>query len=128
MLSETEGYSSARSILGNMFGQAHVVAKSLLDEIVYGKPIRNCSDDLLELSHRNAKLLHYHESDVLHKWLEFTYYPRESSSQITHELQQRRVEKASELYEKGIEPSFKDLIEYVQREHVLRVAVTVLCL
>ena len=38
MLPETEGYSSARSILGNMFGQAHVVAKSLLDKIVYGKP------------------------------------------------------------------------------------------
>ena len=40
MLPETEGYSSARSILRNMFGQAHVVARSLLDKIVYGKPVR----------------------------------------------------------------------------------------
>ena len=50
MLPESEGNSNARAILSDMFGQAHVVARSLLDKIVNGKPIRNCSDDLWPLS------------------------------------------------------------------------------
>ena len=115
MLPETGGYSSARSILGNMFGQAHVVARSSLDKIVYGKPISNCSDDLWELSIEMQKCyttlnqMSYISDLNSHTTLERVV------CRLPHELQQRWVEKASELYEKGIEPSFKDLIEYVQK-------------
>ena len=115
MLPETEGYSSARSILRNMFGQAHVVARSLLDKIVYGKPVRNCSDDLWELSiemqncHTTLNQMSYMSDLNSHTTLERVV------RRLPRELQQRWVENASELYEKGIEPSFKDLIEYVQK-------------
>ena len=50
MLLELEGYSHARVILSVMFGQAHIVSRSLLDKVVDGKPIRNCCDDLWEMS------------------------------------------------------------------------------
>ena len=50
MLPELEGYSNAGEILFDMYGQAHIVARFLLNKIVNRKPIRNCSDDLWELS------------------------------------------------------------------------------
>ena len=115
MLPESEGYSNARAILSDMFGQAHVVARSLLDKIVNGKPIRNCSDDLWELSiemqncYTTLNQMSYISDLNSHTTLEKVV------RRLPHELQQRWVEKASELYEKGIEPSFKDLIEYVRK-------------
>ena len=89
MLPETEGYSSARSILRNMFRHAHVVAKSLLDKIVYGKPVRNCSDDLWELSiemqncYTTLNQMSYISDLNSHTTLERVV------RRLTHELQQR---------------------------------------
>ena len=123
MLPELEGYSHAWATLSGMFGQAHVVARSLLDKIVNGKPIRNCSDDLWELSiemqnyYTTLNQMSYINDLNSHSTLEKVVH------RLPHELQQRWVEKASELYEKDIEPSFKDLIEYL-REHASQVVVT----
>ena len=118
MLPELEGYSNARAILSDMFGQAHLVARSLLDKILNGKPIRNCSDDLWELfiemqnSYTTLNQMSYISDLNSHTTLEKVV------RRLPHELRQRWVDKASELYEKGIEPSFKDLIEYVRKVDV----------
>ena len=114
ILPELEGFSNARAILSDRFGQAHVVTRSLLDKLVNGKPIRTCSDDLWELSiemqndYTTINQMSYISDLNSHTTLEKVV------RRLPHELQQRWVEKVCELYEKGIEPSFKDPVEYVR--------------
>ena len=113
MLPELEGYAGA--IQSDVFGQAHVVARSLLGKIVNGKPIGNCSDDLWELSiemqncFTSLNQMSYISGVNSHTTSEKLIH------RLPHELKQRWVEKASEPNEKRIEPSFKDLIEYVRK-------------
>ena len=92
------------------------VARSLLDKILNGEPIRKCSDDLWELSiemqncYTTLNQMSYISDSNPHTTLEKVVRG------LPHELQQRWLEKASEIYEKEMEPSFKDLIEYVRKK------------
>ena len=128
MLPELEGYSNARVILSAMFGQAHVIARSLLDRIVNGKLIRNCSDDLWELSIEMQNCYTtLNQISYISDWNSHTTL-KKVVRRLPHEHKQRCVERVSELYEKGLEPSFKDLIEYVRKRVCIKVVVIALYL
>ncbi|WP_432422664.1 hypothetical protein [Streptococcus dysgalactiae] len=108
-----EGYIRARAILKELYGERHFVVRAMLDEVTkpgpiatdaeslssYANKLVNCADALLQLGFL-ADLNSFHTLELVLRKL-----PRLMIADW--------VKRSDEFYQKGHEPVFRDLCEFV---------------
>ena len=110
-----EGYRRAKEILRKNFGRNHVVTRAFLDKVVSGPPIKvNETEKLSQLARDMETCLlgstqlgdgaNINSMDTLGKVV----------SRLPIHLRSKWADKASQLYDSHVTPSFSHLTEFVQ--------------
>ena len=114
MLPLGQGYAAAKNILTEMFGRPFVVARSLIDELIHGRPVNNSADDLMEFAIKmqncELALCQIGRDTELNSIGNMEAIIR----RLPPELQRKWVEHASDIGDNR-EPSFSDLKAFLER-------------
>ena len=115
VLPATEGYSSAKGILAEMFGRPCSVARALIHEVVHGKVIRDSADDLIEFAIKiqncELALRHLGREDELNSVSNMEGMVK----RLPTDLQRRWIERATDIGDENREPNFHDVRTFIER-------------
>lgn len=109
-----EGYKRAKEILRKNFGRTHIVTKTFLDKVVGGPPIRTPDPEKLSQLARDMETCLLGPTQLGYKSnLDSIDTLGRIVGCLPTYLRSRWAEKANQLYEAQISPTFSHLTEFV---------------
>ena len=115
MMPPEEGYKRAKEILQRNFGQTHVVTRAFLVKVVSGPLIRSDYLEILSQRARDLETCLFGSTQLGHTSnLNSMDTLRKIVACLPIHLRAKWAEKANQLYESQITPTFSHLTEFVQ--------------
>lgn len=115
VLPPEEGFERAKSILSSRYGKPHLVARSHVERLINGNTIRNNDiKGLMNLSLDMEKCQINLSQVGFRSDLDNSENLRKIVRRLPFNIRSKWVERASRLIEQGVEPSFDDLLTFVQ--------------
>ena len=117
VLLEDEGYKRARTILHSRYGRPHIIARSYIDNLVYGPQIK--ASDINGLSRLSLEM---QKCDISLSQLGFVSDVDNSENlrrivkRLPMHMRTKWVEVAHSINESGREPRFSDLVKFVDEK------------
>ena len=117
LLSKHEGYKRARDILYSRYGRSHLIARSYVDKLVYGEPIKASDVDAL-----SALALEMQKCEITLSQLGFVSDIDNSDSlrrivkRLPTYMRVKWVDVAHSIMESGREPRFSDLSKFIDQK------------
>ena len=115
MMRPEEGYKRAKEILQRNFGRTHVVTRAFLEKVVSGPPIRSSDPEVLSQLARDMETCLLGSTQLGHTSnLNSMDTLGKIVARLPIHLRAKWAEKANQLYESQITPTFSHLTEFVQ--------------
>ena len=117
LLDKQDGYKRARDILYSRYGRSHLIARSYVDKLVYGEPIKASDVDAL-----SALALEMQKCEITLSQLGFVSDIDNSDSlrrivkRLPTYLRVKWVDVAHSIMESGREPRFSDLSKFIDQK------------
>ena len=117
LLDKQDGYKRARDILYSRYGRSHMIARSYVDKLVYGEPIKASDVDVL-----SALALEMQKCEITLSQLGFVSDIDNSDSlrrivkRLPTYLRVKWVDVAHSIMESGREPRFSDLSKFIDQK------------
>ena len=117
LLDKQDGYKRARDILYSRYGRSHLIARSYVDNLVYGEPIKASDVDAL-----SALALEMQKCEITLSQLGFVSDIDNSDSlrrivkRLPTYLRVKWVDVAHSIMESGREPRFSDLSKFIDQK------------
>ena len=114
VLEPSKGYSEAMITLKDLFGRPHIIARTYVEEIVNGEPLKNNDTCALSELANKMKLCSYtlqsmgYETDVNN-----TNNLLKIVRRLPLHIKAKWVDRADRIIEGGREPSFEDLCDFI---------------
>ena len=116
ILPGAEGYKAARDILKRNFGQRHVIIRSLVDKVVKGPQLKSSDGEKLSQLARDMRICLLNSSEMRY---EADINSMDTLTKIAMRLpvhmQQKWAEESGKLLKMGLQPSFVDLTELLEK-------------
>ena len=117
LLDKQDGYKRARDILYSRYGRSHLIARSYVDKLVYGEPIKASDVDAL-----SALALEMQKCEITLSQLGFVSDIDNSDSlrrivkRLPTYMRVKWVDVAHSIMESGREPRFSDLSKFIDQK------------
>ena len=116
ILPGAEGYKAASDILKRNFGQRHVIIHSLVDKVVKGPQLKSSDGETLSQLACDMRICQLNSSEMRY---EADINSVDTLTKIVMclpiHMQAKWAEKSGKLLEMGLQPSFVDLTEFLEK-------------
>lgn len=116
VLPPVDGYVRAKEILASRYGKPHLIARSIVDKLVNGPPVKsNDVEGLMNLSLDMEKCQITLSQIGFNSDISNSENLKKIVRRLPLHVRSKWVEKASSIIEQGFEPNFNDLLAFVRK-------------
>ena len=113
----SEGYKAVRDILKRNFSQRHVIIPSLIDKVVKGPLLKSSDGEKLSQLARDMRTSQLNSSELRYQAdIKSIDTLTKILMRVPVHMQAKWADELGRLLEMGLEPSFLDLTEFIEKK------------